>query len=65
MKFFLACPRGLEALLADELLAMGASRAAPAVSGVQAEGEPALAYRATMFSRLCRMTCAVRLARCI
>jgi 23S rRNA (guanine2445-N2)-methyltransferase / 23S rRNA (guanine2069-N7)-methyltransferase len=52
MKFFLACPRGLEALLADELLAMGATRAAPAVSGVQAEGDAELAYRAAMFSRL-------------
>ncbi len=52
MKFFFACPRGLEYLLADELSAFGATRAAAAVSGVQAEGAPELAYRAVMFSRL-------------
>jgi len=52
MKFFFACPRGLEYLLADELTAFGATRAAAAVSGVQAEGPAELAYRAVMFSRL-------------
>ena len=52
MKFFFACPRGLEYLLADELTAFGATRAAAAVSGVQAEGPAELAYRAVMYSRL-------------
>ena len=52
MKFFFACPRGLEYLLADELTAFGATRAAAAVSGVQAEGPAEMAYRAVMYSRL-------------
>jgi 23S rRNA (guanine2445-N2)-methyltransferase / 23S rRNA (guanine2069-N7)-methyltransferase len=52
MKFWLACARGLEYLLVEELQALGASRAAAGVAGVSAEGEPALAYLALMHSRL-------------
>ena len=52
MKFWLACARGLEYLLVDELKALGAMRAAAGVAGVSAEGDPALAYRALMHSRL-------------
>ena len=52
MKFWLACARGLEYLLADELTALGATRAAAGSAGVNAEGDPALAYRALMHSRL-------------
>ena len=39
MRYFVPCSRGLEYLLAEELLALGASRATAAPSGVNAEGE--------------------------
>lgn len=52
MKFFAACPKGLEYLLADELVALGASHATAALAGANAEGEPEVAYRAVMHSRL-------------
>jgi len=52
VKFWLACARGLEYLLADELKLLGADRAAAGVAGVTAEGDPGLPYRALMHSRL-------------
>lgn len=52
MKFFVACAKGLEYLLADELVALGAGKATAALAGANAEGEPEAAYRAVMFSRL-------------
>ena len=52
MKYWLACARGLEYLLADELTHLGASRAAAGTAGVSAEGEEGLPYRALMHSRL-------------
>lgn len=52
MKFFAACAKSLEYLLADELLALGATRASAALAGANFEGEPEVAYRAVMFSRL-------------
>jgi 23S rRNA (guanine2445-N2)-methyltransferase / 23S rRNA (guanine2069-N7)-methyltransferase len=52
MRFFVACAKGLEYLLADELVALGAARATAALAGANAEGEPEAAYRAVMFSRL-------------
>ncbi len=52
MKFFVACAKGLEYLLADELVALGATRSTAALAGANAEGEPEAAYRAVMFSRL-------------
>ena len=52
MRFFVACAKGLEYLLADELVALGATRATAALAGANAEGEPEAAYRAVMFSRL-------------
>ncbi len=52
MKFFVACSKGLEYLLADELQAMGASKATAATAGVNVEGDAILAYRAAFFSRL-------------
>lgn len=52
MKFFVACAKGLEYLLADELLALGADKATAAVAGVNVEAEPTLAYRAVLWSRL-------------
>ncbi|WP_146910063.1 bifunctional 23S rRNA (guanine(2069)-N(7))-methyltransferase RlmK/23S rRNA (guanine(2445)-N(2))-methyltransferase RlmL [Arenimonas daejeonensis] len=52
MRFFVACAKGLEYLLADELVALGAGKATAALAGANAEGEPGAAYRAVMFSRL-------------
>ena len=52
MKFFVSCAKGLEYLLADELVALGASRATAAVAGANAEGELADAQRAVLWSRL-------------
>ncbi len=52
MRFFAACARGLEYLLADELQALGATRATAAVAGANAEGDAEAAYRAVMGSRL-------------
>lgn len=52
MNFFVACGKGLEYLLVDELLALGASRATASVAGVNAEGEPVTVYRAALESRL-------------
>jgi 23S rRNA (guanine2445-N2)-methyltransferase / 23S rRNA (guanine2069-N7)-methyltransferase len=52
VKFWLACARGLEYLLADELVALGATRAGAGVAGVNAEGDPGLPYRALMHARL-------------
>ena len=52
MKFFAACAKGLEYLLADELQALGASKATAALAGANAEGGMAAALRAVMYSRL-------------
>lgn len=52
MRFFVACAKGLEYLLADELVALGAGKSTAALAGANAEGEPEAAYRAVMFSRL-------------
>ena len=51
-RFFAACGKGLEYLLADELLALGCVRATAAVAGVNAEGGLADAQRAVLWSRL-------------
>ncbi|WP_295361047.1 bifunctional 23S rRNA (guanine(2069)-N(7))-methyltransferase RlmK/23S rRNA (guanine(2445)-N(2))-methyltransferase RlmL [Arenimonas sp.] len=52
MSFFAACAKGLEYLLADELQALGATKATAALAGAQAEGGMDAALRAVMFSRL-------------
>lgn len=52
MKFFASCAKGLEYLLADELLALGAAKATAAVAGVNVEGEHTDALRAVLWSRL-------------
>ena len=52
MSFFAACAKGLEYLLADELQALGASKATAALAGAQADGGMDVALRAVMFSRL-------------
>ena len=51
-KFFVSCAKGLEYLLADELLALGATKATAALAGANAEGDPAAIYRAILWSRL-------------
>ena len=63
MKFFVACAKGLEYLLVDELVALGATRATAATAGVNVEGPVDVGYRAAMFSRLasrCSCTGAIR-----
>ncbi|MEO5566475.1 MAG: THUMP domain-containing protein, partial [Luteimonas sp.] len=52
MKFFASCGKGLEYLLADEVLALGCARATATVAGVNVEGSMADALRAVMWSRL-------------
>lgn len=52
MKLFVPCAKGLEYLLVDELVALGARRATAAVAGANAEGEGELAYRVALYSRL-------------
>jgi 23S rRNA (guanine2445-N2)-methyltransferase / 23S rRNA (guanine2069-N7)-methyltransferase len=52
VKYFVPCAKGLEYLLVDELLALGATRATAAVAGANAEGGDDLPYAVAMFSRL-------------
>ncbi|TDK25952.1 bifunctional 23S rRNA (guanine(2069)-N(7))-methyltransferase RlmK/23S rRNA (guanine(2445)-N(2))-methyltransferase RlmL [Luteimonas aestuarii] len=52
MKFFASCAKGLEYLLADELLALGCARATATTAGVNAEGSLHDAQRAVLWSRL-------------
>ncbi|MCC8362110.1 bifunctional 23S rRNA (guanine(2069)-N(7))-methyltransferase RlmK/23S rRNA (guanine(2445)-N(2))-methyltransferase RlmL [Lysobacter sp. A6] len=52
MKFFASCGKGLEYLLADELLALGCERATATMAGANVEGTLADAQRAVLFSRL-------------
>jgi len=52
LKFFASCGKGLEYLLADELLALGCSKATATVAGVNVEGTLADAQRAVLWSRL-------------
>ena len=51
-RFFAPCPRGLEAPLAEELAALGASAVAAADGGVGFEGPLEIAYHANLESRL-------------
>lgn len=50
--FFAPCPRGLEAVLAQELTALGASGVAATDGGVRFAGSHALGYRANLASRI-------------
>jgi 23S rRNA (guanine2445-N2)-methyltransferase / 23S rRNA (guanine2069-N7)-methyltransferase len=52
MKFFASCGKGLEYLLADELVALGCARATATVAGANVEGEAHDAQRAVLWSRL-------------
>ncbi|WP_027857212.1 bifunctional 23S rRNA (guanine(2069)-N(7))-methyltransferase RlmK/23S rRNA (guanine(2445)-N(2))-methyltransferase RlmL [Marinobacterium jannaschii] len=51
-KFFLTCPKGIEALLAEELASLGISDVRQTVAGVWFEGELVDAYRVCLWSRL-------------
>lgn len=50
--YFATCPRGLEALLADELTALGADSVRSVAGGVHFAGDWAVCYRANLESRL-------------
>ena len=52
MRFFASCGKGLEYLLADELVALGCTRATAAIAGANVEGELLDAQRAVLWSRL-------------
>src|SRR6187402_3928385 len=52
MKFFASCGKGLEYLLADELLALGCAKATATMAGANAEGSLQDAQRAVLWSRL-------------
>lgn len=51
-KFFASCGKGLEYLLADELLALGCAKATATMAGANVEGSLADAQRAVLWSRL-------------
>lgn len=51
-QFFAPCPRGLEAVLADDLRSAGAGDLAPAPGGVGFSGPFALCYRVNLESRI-------------
>ncbi|WP_291220158.1 bifunctional 23S rRNA (guanine(2069)-N(7))-methyltransferase RlmK/23S rRNA (guanine(2445)-N(2))-methyltransferase RlmL [Dokdonella sp.] len=52
MRFFATCPKGLEYLLRDELVALGAAEVREALAGVHFSGELEAGYRACLWSRL-------------
>ena len=52
MKFFASCGKGLEYLMADELLALGCPKATATMAGVNVEGSATDAQRAVLWSRL-------------
>jgi len=51
-RFFAVCPRGLDALLGEELKALGASKIEPETGGVGFSGTLATAYAANLHSRI-------------
>ena len=50
--FFATCPRGLETVLKDELVALGAARVETVDGGARFEGELALSYEVNLESRV-------------
>jgi len=50
--WFATCPKGLELLLRDELVALGATDVHEALAGAHFSGDKAVAYRACLWSRL-------------
>ncbi len=51
-QWFAACPRGIEGLLAAELLTLGAEATRETVAGVYFQGPRSMGYRACLWSRL-------------
>ena len=51
-QYFATCPKGLEYLLRDELVALGGEDVREARAGVHFSGDLAIAYRACLWSRL-------------
>lgn len=51
-KYFAICPRGLEALLLDELRSLGAEELEPTHGGVHFSGDWSVCYRANLESRI-------------
>ncbi len=51
-QWFSTCPKGMEGLLRDELLTLGADSARETVAGVYFEGPLSMGYRACLWSRL-------------
>ena len=51
-RFFCPCPRGLESLLADELVGLGASSVDAGQGGVAWQGDWRLAQRVNLESRI-------------
>ena len=51
-QFFATCPRGLEALLVDELMAQQASRIVTTEGGVSFDGNLETVYRVNLYSRI-------------
>ena len=51
-RFFAPCPRGLEQVLADELVALGAGQVSPTDGGVGFSGPFTLGYRVCLWSRI-------------
>lgn len=52
LTLFATCPKGIEALLADELASLGAEPVKEHVAGVSVRGSLAVAYRCCLWSRL-------------
>ena len=52
LSFFAPCPRGLEALLVNELTAINAKHIKPTHGGVSFAGDLAVLYRANLHSRI-------------
>ena len=52
MQFYASCPKGVEALLIDELTSLGASNLKEHPSHIVFEGDLELAYKACLHSRL-------------
>jgi len=52
LEFFVTCPKGVEGLLRDEVLALGADSARETVTGIEVQGDRELAYRICLWSRL-------------
>ncbi len=58
--YFATCPRGLEALLAEDLTACGGQNVRPAAGGVAASGSLEFAYRVNLESRIAtRLLCRI------